>query len=80
MSAVPAIADAIDVLPIPGGPYKIIELSSSVSTMRRIIMPSPTKWRWPMMSSIDRGRKRRAKFAFIFKAPSKLYDITSIAD
>ena len=54
----PAIALAILVLPVPGGPYKIMEDSILASTIRRIIFPSPTKCSCPTTSSIVRGRIR----------------------
>lgn len=36
-------------LPIPGGPYSIMDESILASTMRRMILFSPTRWLWPML-------------------------------
>ena len=56
----PAIAEAMDVLPMPGGPYKIMELRRFAATMRQMILPSPTRCCWPTISSIFVGRMRYA--------------------
>ena len=39
----PAIALAMLVLPVPGGPYRIIEESIFALTMREMILPGPTR-------------------------------------
>ena len=67
----PAMAEAIDVFPIPGGPYKIMDDNCMAFTIREMILPSPTRCCWPTTSSIDRGRMRKAKglFCGIYLAP-----------
>ena len=46
-----ATISAIDVLPVPAGPYKIIE-KNLLSSNSLLITPFwPTKWSWPMISS-----------------------------
>ena len=45
---VPAMAEAILVLPIPGGPKRIMDERRLASTMRRMIFPGPTRCSCPM--------------------------------
>ena len=60
---VPATANASVVLPVPGGPQKMAELSRSCSTSRRSGRPGPTRCACPTTSSSVRGRKRAASGA-----------------
>ena len=57
----PAIALAILVFPVPGGPYKIIDDNNLALTIRRMIFPGPTSSCCPTTSSRLRGRIRYAK-------------------
>ena len=43
------------VLPLPGGPHRIIEASRSWITMRPIGPSSPRRWSWPRTSERDAG-------------------------
>ena len=49
------------VLPVPGGPHRIIEASRCASAMRRIGPSGPSRWSWPTTSSSDCGRSRSAR-------------------
>ena len=51
------------VLPEPGGPQKMREVSWSVSISRRSSFPSPRRCSCPMNSSTVRGRIRSARGA-----------------
>ena len=55
-----AMTWASDVLPQPGGPWKINEPSRSAAMSRRRSLPGPRKWSWPMNSSRVAGRIRAA--------------------
>ena len=57
---VPAMALAILVFPIPGGPYKIIEESCLAAIIRAIIFPGATKCCCPTTSSKQVGLIRNA--------------------
>ena len=46
------------VLPVPGGPHRIIDDRRPDSTMDRNAAPSARRWLWPMTSSRVRGRIR----------------------
>ena len=48
------------VLPVPGGPQKIIERGASPSAIRRNGPLSPRRWSWPMTSASDFGRSLSA--------------------
>ena len=51
------------VLPVPGGPHRMAEVSRSDSIRARSGAPGPTRWRWPTISSRVRGRIRAASGA-----------------
>ena len=51
------------VLPVPGGPHRITELSRSASTNVRSGRPGPSRCGWPTMSSSVVGRSRSASGA-----------------
>src|ERR1700704_6664250 len=51
------------VLPVPGGPHKIIEGTLPCAMAARKILPLPVKCCWPTNSSRDCGRSRSAKGA-----------------
>jgi len=55
-----AIIIAKVLLPVPAGPYNIIEGSVSPSMALRSIEPGPSKCLWPTISSKSRGRIRVA--------------------
>ena len=59
-----ATSRATVVLPVPGGPKKIIERTVPVSMATRSGAPSPSRWRCPTTSSSLRGRMRAASGAF----------------
>jgi hypothetical protein len=48
------------VLPVPGGPHRIIEGIWSLSMARRSARPGPSTCSWPTNSSSVRGRIRAA--------------------
>ena len=73
----PAIAHAIDVLPIPGLPYKIIENILLLFIKFLIGAFSPTKCFWPITSSIVFGLNLSASGVFIFISPF-IYNYTII--
>src|SRR5262249_54673150 len=58
-----ATSRAIVVLPVPGGPQRIIECSLPSSSARRRTFPGPTRWACPTTSSRLRGRIRSARGA-----------------
>ncbi len=58
-----AITRASVVLPVPGGPKKIIENSSARSMAARSTVPGPTTLSWPTNSLRLRGRIRAASGA-----------------
>jgi hypothetical protein len=47
---------ASEVLPVPAGPHRITERSSSASIRARRALPGPSTWPWPTNSSRVRGR------------------------
>ena len=51
------------VLPVPGGPHRIIECSAPCSSARRNDRPGPVSCGWPTTSSRLRGRMRSASGA-----------------
>ncbi len=51
------------VLPLPGGPYRMVEAPPEPSTRRRNGDPGASKWPWPTTSSSDAGRIRTASGA-----------------
>ena len=55
-----AINRASVVLPLPGGPHRIIEPTRSSSMARRSSCSGPTRCSWPTNSSRVRGRMRAA--------------------
>ena len=55
-----AMISARLVLPVPGGPERIIELKRSESIARRSSCPSPRRWDCPTYSSSERGLRRAA--------------------
>ena len=55
---------AIVVLPVPGGPHRIIEASLPAATIRPIAPSGPVRCSWPTTSSSARGRSRSASGAF----------------
>src|SRR5205823_623586 len=59
----PATMRASVVLPLPGGPYRIVEPTRSSSIASRSADPSPRTCRWPTNSSSALGRSRRASGA-----------------
>ena len=60
----PAIAFAIVVLPVPGGPHRMTDAApfapESSDARVRSGDPGPSRWRWPTISSSVRGRIRTA--------------------
>ena len=58
-----AITCAMEVLPVPAGPYKITEDSASFSMARRSQVPLPTASSCPTTSFMVRGRMRTARGA-----------------
>ena len=58
-----ATTEARVVLPVPGGPHRMAEVSRSDSIRARSGAPGPTRWRCPMISSRVRGRIRAASGA-----------------
>src|SRR5450759_892654 len=58
------------VLPLPAGPYRISEESSSRSMALRSAVPGPTASFWPTNSSRVRGRMRAARGAPLVSASS----------
>src|SRR5262245_22106511 len=58
-----AISDASVVLPVPGGPQRIIEWSSPRSIAVLSTLPGPKRCSWPTTSSSVRGRMRSASGA-----------------
>ena len=58
-----AMMRASVVLPLPGGPKKIIEKSSPPLIAARSTVPSPTMCAWPTNSFRPRGRMRAASGA-----------------
>ena len=54
---------AIVVLPVPGGPKRIVDGGRSCSIASRRAVPSPSTCSWPTRSSSVRGRKRTASGA-----------------
>ena len=58
-----AITWASDVLPVPAGPYRMIELKRSCSMAARSQLPGPTASSCPTSSSSVRGRIRTANGA-----------------
>src|ERR1700722_12317336 len=60
----PAMILASVVLPVPGGPQKIIEVGSSCSIARRNGFPGPSRCCWPTNSSSVCGRMRSASGAW----------------
>ena len=55
-----AISRASVVLPVPGGPHRMIDCSRSRSIISRSGRPGVTRSSWPTISSSDRGRIRSA--------------------
>src|ERR1700744_4140851 len=51
------------VLPVPGGPHRIIDDRRWAAAMRAIGPPSPSRWSWPTTSESDCGRRRSARGA-----------------
>src|SRR5690606_4474458 len=58
-----AIRRASVVLPTPGGPQKIMECGRPDSKATGKGLPAPSRWRWPITSSMCRGRSRSASGA-----------------
>ncbi len=58
-----AIIFASVVLPVPGGPQKIIDVGSSCSIASRSGLPGPSRCCCPTNSSSVRGRMRSASGA-----------------
>ncbi len=58
-----AISRASVVLPVPGGPQRIIECSRPDSKATRSGLPGPSRCCWPITSSSDLGRSRSASGA-----------------
>ncbi len=58
-----AITRASVVLPVPGGPHRMIDRSRSCSIAARSGRPGPRSASWPTMSSSVRGRMRSASGA-----------------
>src|SRR5215470_9413384 len=58
-----AMSEASVVLPVPGGPQRIIEWSRPSSRDRRSTLPGPIRCCWPTTSSRLRGRIRSARGA-----------------
>ena len=56
-----AIKRASAVLPVPGGPKRMIEDRRSASIILLNILPSPRICSWPMYSDKERGAMRNAK-------------------
>src|SRR5919197_1722963 len=56
---------ASEVLPVPAGPHRITERSSSASISARRALPAPSTWACPTNSSRVRGRIRAAKGAWL---------------
>src|SRR4029453_8058300 len=54
---------ASEVLPVPAGPHRITERSSSASIRARRALWGPSTWPWPTNSSSVRGRIRAARGA-----------------
>ena len=48
------------VLPVPGGPHRMSEVSSLPSSARRSQRPGPSRWSWPTNSASEVGRMRSA--------------------
>ncbi|PKC52824.1 hypothetical protein RhiirA1_480596 [Rhizophagus irregularis] len=65
----PAIAWAIDVLPIPGSPYKSMEGTWPFSIILNKAVFSPIMCCWPTTSRIFRGRIRNANGSFCIVNP-----------
>jgi hypothetical protein len=67
LAAVLAVAAAMmwasEVLPVPAGPHRITERSSSASIRARRALWGPSTWPWPTNSSSVRGRIRAARGA-----------------
>ena len=59
-SQVCATSRASVVLPVPGGPQRIIECRCPPSSMRRSGLPAPSRCAWPTYSSSASGRMRSA--------------------
>ncbi len=57
----PAMRRARVVLPVPGGPQRITDVSRSASIRRRRGAPGPRRCSWPTISSRVRGRRRAAR-------------------
>src|SRR5688500_9493753 len=55
-----AIRRASVVLPVPGGPHRMIDCNRSRSIVSRSGRPGATSSSWPTISSSDRGRIRSA--------------------
>ena len=55
-----AMSSASVVLPVPGGPQRIMEWSRPASSDWRNTLPGPMRWPWPTTSSSVRGRIRSA--------------------
>jgi hypothetical protein len=58
-----AISRASVVLPVPGGPQRIIECGRPDSKATRSGLPGPSRCAWPITSSRRRGRSRSASGA-----------------
>ena len=58
-----AMTRASVVLPVPGGPHRMIDRSRSCSIAARSGRPGPSSASWPTMSSMVRGRIRSASGA-----------------
>src|SRR3569832_582437 len=53
-----AMSRACVVLPVPGGPHRIIERMRPCSIASRSGLPGPRRWVWQAYTSRSRGRKR----------------------
>jgi hypothetical protein len=60
MPTASASSRAMEVLPVPGGPHRIIEESLPAATIRPIAPSGPVRWPWPITWSSARGRSRSA--------------------
>ncbi len=58
-----AISRASVVLPVPGGPQRIIECGRPEAKAAESGLPSPSNCGWPITSSSERGRSRSARGA-----------------
>src|SRR5450759_4302258 len=68
------------VLPLPAGPYRISEESSSRSMALRSAVPGPTASSWPTNASRVRGRRRAARGAPLVSASSAPAEKRSATD